>query len=138
MESFKLQISLLLLIATVTFGALGYVICEDMLVFEAFYMTLITISTVGFSEVKPLSDVGRGITLVIIILGISLLTYTLSQIASIFIEGELRKFLGRKKLKKQISELRDHFIICGYGRIGSTFVGDLRDAGIPLVVIELN
>ncbi len=67
-------------------------------------MTLITISTVGFSEVKPLSDVGRGITIVIIILGISLLTYTLSQIASIFIEGELRKFLGRKKLKKQISE----------------------------------
>jgi len=99
-------------------------------------MTLITISTVGFSEVKPLSEVGRGITIIIIILGISLLTYTLSQIASIFIEGELRDFLGRKKLKKQISDLRDHFIICGYGRIGSTIVKELRNADIPLVVIE--
>jgi len=136
MVSFKLQISLLLLITTISFGTLGYVIFEDMPGFEAFYMTLITISTVGFSEVKPLSEVGRGITIIIIILGISLLTYTLSQIASIFIEGELRDFLGRKKLKKQISDLRDHFIICGYGRIGSTIVKELRNADIPLVVIE--
>lgn len=58
--------------------------------YEAFYMTLITISTVGFSEIKPLSDVGRGITIIIIILGISLLTYTLGQVARIFVEGELR------------------------------------------------
>lgn len=136
MESFKLRVSLLLLILTITLGTVGYVIFEDMPAFEAFYMTLITISTVGFSEVKPLSDVGRGLTIVIIILGISLLTYSLGQVASIFFEGELRNFLGRKKLKKQISELRNHFIICGYGRIGSTIVRELEDAGILLVVIE--
>lgn len=99
-------------------------------------MTLITISTVGFSEIRPLSDVGRGITIIIIILGISLLTYTLGQVARIFVEGELRKVLGRRKLEKQISELRGHFIICGYGRIGSIIVKELNTAGIPLVVIE--
>jgi voltage-gated potassium channel len=136
MESFKLRISLLLLFLTICFGTFGYVLFEDMPMFDAFYMTLITISTVGFSEIRPLSDIGRIITIIIIVLGISLLTYTLGQVARIFIEGELRKFLGRKKLKKQISELRNHYIICGYGRIGETIVKELLNADIPLVVVE--
>ncbi len=99
-------------------------------------MTLITISTVGFSEIHPLSDVGRGITIVIIISGISLLTYTLGQVARIFVEGELRKVLGRRKLEKQISKLKGHYIICGYGRIGSIIVRELQSTGIPLLVLE--
>ncbi|SDP33000.1 potassium channel family protein [Desulforhopalus singaporensis] len=132
----KLKISLILLFSTIAFGTFGYVIFEDMPVFEAFYMTLITISTVGFSEIKPLTHVGRTITIVIIVLGISLLTYTLGQVARIFVEGELRKILGRRKLEKQIAGLKDHYIICGYGRIGSIIVKELRSAGIPLIVIE--
>lgn len=99
-------------------------------------MTLITISTVGFSEIKPLSVVGRWITIVVIIMGISLLTYTLGQIAKIFVEGELRRILGRRKLEKQIAALKDHYIICGYGRIGKIIVRELEAANIPLVVVE--
>lgn len=132
----KLKLSLFLLIATLAFGTIGYIEVEGMPFFEAFYMTLITISTVGFSEVKPLSHLGRGITIIIIICGISLLTYTLGQVARIFVEGELRQILGRRKLEKQISALKDHFIICGYGRIGSIIVNELKTAEIPLVVIE--
>jgi voltage-gated potassium channel len=136
MEFFKLKLSLFLLIATIAFGTTGYIVIEDMLPFEAFYMTIITISSVGFSEIKPLSDLGRGMTIVIIILGISLLTYTLGQVARIFVEGELRKVLGRRKLEKQIAELQDHYIICGYGRIGGIIVHELKTTKIPLVVIE--
>ena len=136
MDYHKLKLSLLLLLLTILFGTFGYVLVEDMGVFEAFYMTLITISTVGFSEVRPLSVLGRSITLVIIISGISLLTYTLGQVARIFVEGELRKILGRRKLEKQIAKLRDHYVICGYGRIGNIIVGELITAHIPLVVIE--
>lgn len=136
MDYSKLKLSFFLLLATIGFGTVGYVIFEDMPSFEAFYMTLITISTVGFSEIKPLSDIGRGITIVIIILGISLLTYTLGQFARIFVEGELRKVLGRRKLEKQIAALTNHYIICGYGRIGSIIVRELNTANIPLVVIE--
>ena len=136
MDYTKLKLSFFLLLATIGFGTFGYVIFEDMPIFEAFYMTLITISTVGFSEIKPLSDIGRGITIVIIILGISLLTYTLGQFARIFVEGELRKVLGRRKLEKQIAALKNHYIICGYGRIGSIIVRELNAANIPLVVIE--
>jgi voltage-gated potassium channel len=104
--------------------------------FEAFYMTLITISTVGFSEIKPLSVAGRLITVVIIVLGISLMTYTLGQVARVFIEGELRSILGRRKLEKQIAELNDHYIICGYGRIGNIIVKELKAEKISTVVIE--
>lgn len=136
MDYSKLKLSLFLLIVTIGFGTSGYIIFEDMPPFEAFYMTLITISTVGFSEIKPLSDIGRGITIIIIILGISLLTYTLGQVARIFVEGELRKVLGRRKLEKQIAALKGHYIICGYGRIGSIIVRELNTAGIPLVVID--
>lgn len=132
----KLRISLLLLIVTIAFGTGGYAIFEGMPLFEAFYMTLITISTVGFSEVRPLSNVGRSITIIIIILGISLLTYTLGQVARIFVEGELRKILGRRKLEKQIAGLKDHYIICGYGRIGAIIAKELMAAHIPIVVLD--
>ncbi len=136
MDYSKLKLSLFFLFATIVFGTVGFVIFEDMLPFEAFYMTLITISTVGFAEIKPLSDIGRVITIVIIILGISLLTYTLGQVARIFVEGELRRILGRRRLEKQIGALQNHYIICGYGRIGSIIVRELTAANIPLVIIE--
>lgn len=136
MDYFKLRISLFFLFITITFGTVGYVVFEGMTPFDAFYMVLITISTVGFGEIKPLSEIGRAMTIVIIISGISLLTYTLGQVATIFVEGELRKILGRRKLEKQIAGLKDHYIICGYGRIGQIIVKELQAANMPLVVIE--
>ena len=136
MDYSKLKISLFLLLATITSGTFGYVFVEDMSLFEALYMTLITISTVGFSEVKPLSPMGRMITIVIIVWGISLLTYTLGQVAKIFVEGELRIILGRRKLEKQIAALKNHYIICGYGRIGAIIAHELVAEKISIVVIE--
>jgi voltage-gated potassium channel len=106
--------------------------------FDAFYMTLITISTVGFGEIKPLSHGGRILTAFIIISGISVLTYTLGQVVKIFVEGELTQLLGRRKLEKQISRLNDHYIICGYGRIGKIICQELADDTIPFIVIEQN
>ena len=130
MDHTKLKLSLFFLCLTIAFGTSGYVIIEGMTLFEAFYMTVITISSVGFSEIKPLSDAGRWITIVVITLGISTLTYTLGQVARIFVEGELRRILGRRKLEKQIAALKDHFII------GQIIVKELQRANIPLVVIE--
>ncbi len=134
----RLLISLLLLCLVFTFGTIGYSHFEGMSAFDAFYMTLITISTVGFSEITPLSPAGRIMTVIIIILGIGLLTFTLGQIATILLEGKLQELLGRKKLKKQISSIHDHFIICGYGRIGKTIVTELRQHNTPVLVIENN
>lgn len=136
MDYRKLRISLLLLMAILAFGTFGYSLFEGMTPFEAFYMTLITISTVGFGEIKPLTEVGRFITVVVIITGISTGTYTIGMVARIFIEGELSKFFGRRRLEKQISELKDHFIICGYGRIGRIICRELQADDIPFVVID--
>jgi len=138
MDHSRLPIALLLLLAVIFAGTLGYYGIEGMPVFDAFYMTVITISTVGFSEIKPLSQAGRILTIAIIISGISVLTYTLGQVAKIFVEGELRRILGRRKLEKQISELSNHYIICGYGRIGSIISHELAAEKNPFVVIENN
>lgn len=136
METVKLRISLFLLMTIIVIGTVGYSTIEHMPVFDSFYMTLITISTVGFSEIAPLSLTGRVLTIFIIVSGISLLTYTLGQVAKIFIEGELRTLLGRRKLEKQISELAGHFIVCGFGRIGEVICKELADEQIPFLVIE--
>lgn len=138
MDYARLKASLLLLTAIVVFGTVGYSIFEGMTPFDAFYMTLITISTVGFGEIKPLGEVGRAITVVIIVLGISTLTYSLGQVLKIFVEGELRRILGRRKLEHQIKSLRDHYIVCGYGRIGGVISRELAREQVPFLVIEQN
>ena len=138
MDTARLRASLLLLSAIVLFGTGGYTWFEGMSVFDAFYMTLITISTVGFSEIKPLSTVGRAVTVVIIVMGIGTLTYTLGQVVKIFVEGELSRILGRRKLEQQVQTLKGHYIICGYGRIGEIISRELEREKIPFVVIEQN
>ena len=125
MNAGKFRYSIFLLTAIIAFGTFGYSIFEDMPLFDAFYMTIITISTVGFSEIRPLTVVGRSITLVVIVLGISAGTYTIGVIVRWFVEGELRKIFGRRKLQKQMADLKNHFIVCGFGRIGRIICQEL-------------
>lgn len=136
MDLKRLRISFTLLSATIFLGTIGYYFVEDMSLFDSFYMTLITISTVGFSEVKPLTNYGRIVTIAIISTGITIGAYTIGTIVRMLIEGELRKTYGRRKLEKQISTLHDHYIICGYGRIGSLICKELQYHNIDFVVID--
>jgi voltage-gated potassium channel len=114
----RLRYAFFMLIGILAFGTYGYYFVEKMPLFEAFYMTMITISTVGYAEIVPLSHAGRALTIIIIILGITVGAYTIGMLVKAFIEGELLKMFGRIKVQKQISELKDHFIVCGFGRIG--------------------
>ncbi len=134
----KIRISLLLLLGTISFGTFSYHIVEGMSFFESFYMTIITISTVGFSEIRPLSVYGRIITVILISTGITIGAYTIGNLLRLLIEGEMTKTFGRRKLEKQIAKLRNHFIICGYGRIGGLICRELAAHGIDFVVIENN
>jgi voltage-gated potassium channel len=138
MESKKLRNAFIMLLGILAFGTFGYYLFESMPFFEAFYMTIITISTVGFSEIAPLSHVGRGITVIIIILGISVGTYTIGIIVKWFVEGELQKIFWRLRVQKQIADLKDHYIICGFGRIGRTICGELYADDTDFVIIEQN
>lgn len=136
MDSIKLRYSLLMLFGIIAFGTCGYYFVEHMPLFDAFYMTIITISTVGFAEVIPLSQAGRIITVIIIILGISVGAYTIGMLVRALVEGELVQIFGRRKVQKQVSGLKNHFIICGFGRIGRIVCSELDADNIDFVVIE--
>lgn len=136
MNSKKLRYSLLMLIGIIAFGTCGYYLVEHMPLFEAFYMTIITMSTVGFAEVIPLSQSGRIITVIIIILGISAGAYTIGMLVRALVEGELVQIFGRIKVQKQVSGLKQHFIICGFGRIGRIICDELAADNVNFVVIE--
>jgi len=136
MSSKKPVFALVSLVFVLVFGTFGYHLVEGMLLFDAFYMTLITISTVGFAEISPLTPAGRIITVFIIVFGIGIGTYSIGLIVRVFIEGELANYFGRRKVKKQVSDLHDHFIVCGFGRIGRTICRELAEDHVPFIVIE--
>ena len=122
-----LRISVAALIAVIALGTLGYSSIEEWSAFDALYMTVITLATVGFKEVQPLSPEGKFFTIVLIISGTGMIAYTLSCLLQFTLEGQLRIILGRKKLESRISKLRDHYIICGFGRIGHRICRANRD-----------
>jgi len=134
----SLKISLLILLLLIALSTMGYMILEGWRFLDAFYMTIITVSTVGFREVHDLSGAGRVFTILVIVFGVSVLGYTVGKLAQIMFEGQIQRFLGRKKLEKSIDELRDHYIVCGYGRIGSLICKEFADKPIPFVVVENN
>jgi len=132
----NLRIVLLLLFVLVTFGTVGYMVIEGWPAIDALYMTVITIASVGFKEVHDLSMAGQLFTIILIMVGVGVITYAAASIIKFVVEGQLRSILGRKKLEKQIARLRGHYIICGYGRIGTHIVRELEAKPLPLVVVE--
>ena len=136
MDFKKLHTSFIILAAILAIGTIGYIYIEDLSFFDSLYMTIITISTVGFSEIHPLTVPGRILTMILICASISIGAYSLAIIVRVFIEGELQKKFEKKKMEKQIQKLKDHFIICGFGRIGRIICKELNEDDIDFVVIE--
>lgn len=132
----NLHISLLFLVGLLVIGTAGYVVIEKWSLLDAVYMTVITVSTVGFKEVFVLSPAGRLFTIVLIIFGVSFIAYGAGSIVQFMVEGQLRSILGRRKLEKRIAKLRNHYIICGYGRIGTHICRELEAKPVPFVVVE--
>jgi voltage-gated potassium channel len=120
------------------FGTLGYRLLENFGWLEALYMTVITVTTVGYGEVRPLGDVGRIFTMVLIGTGVGTILYILTAATQFMVEGKLREVLGRRSVERAIGSLKGHYIICGYGRIGALVCEMLLDAGRQVVVIDSN
>ena len=118
-------------------GTLGYVSIEGWSVADSLYMVVITLSTVGFREVAPLSPLGRYWTIGLIITGIVAVASVAANFSRLALEGELRHLVGRRRMDKEITRLRDHFIICGYGRVGKEVASNLRSENLPIVVIDI-
>lgn len=120
----------------VLLGSVGYVFLEGYSPVEALYMTLITVSTVGFREVRPLSESGMVFTSLLIISSIGTFAYAISALTTYFVDGEYRNTFKAARLKKEIDKLENHVIVCGHGRVGEMAVSELRDHDTTVVVIE--
>lgn len=132
----RIWITLFFFVFILLLGTVGYVFIERWTPIESFYMTIITLSTVGFQEVRPLSENGRVFTAFLILVGIGTVGYGFGNIAAFFIEGELKEIVRIRKMEKIIEKLHDHIIICGYGNEGRHAGEELTHSKVPFVIIE--
>jgi voltage-gated potassium channel len=127
-----------ILILIVAAGTIGYMIIEGWQFIDALYMTVITISTVGFKEVNEVDAAGRIFTIFLVFSGVGFTLYVAAAVVQFMVEGRIRIILGRRRLDKKIDRLKNHYIICGYGRIGRVLCRHLKRADIDVAVIEKN
>jgi len=120
----------------ILFGTVGYVVVEGWSFWDSFYMTVTTLTTVGYKEVHALTFRGQVFTVILIIGGVGTVLYALTAGAKVLLEGELQEIYGRKMVEKKLKDLKGHFIVCGYGRMGKVIARELEHERLQFVVIE--
>jgi len=139
MDNIKnLILSFLLTLFIIFIGTTGYIIIEDWNILDALYMTVITLTTVGYGEVHDVSKMGRIFTIFLVFFGFGFIIYVAGAVVQFMVEGRIRAILGRKILDRKINRLKNHYIVCGYGRIGRVLCKRLIIEPIDLVVVESN
>ena len=129
---------LLALLLILIGGTAGYVLIEGWSLLDAFYMSAITITTVGYREVQPLSEAGQVFTVVLLFFGVGAAFYILTTLVAAILEGDLRQVYGARRMKVMIERLHDHYIVCGFGRVGEQVALELQSRDAPFVVVEIN
>jgi len=131
-----LKISIFVLLMLVSVGTSGFMAIERWSFLDALYMTVITLGTVGFKEIHDLSDTGKIFTMLLIVVGVSVIGYIVGSLAQIMFEGQIQRIVGRKRVEKMIDALKDHYIICGFGRIGSLICKEFKANDLQFVIVE--
>src|ERR1700704_2004321 len=129
---------LLAVAATLAIGTVGFVLIDHYPAFDAFYMTLTTMTTVGYGEVHPLSVAGRVFNSFLIFFGVTTIFIAIGAMTQTIIELEFGDAIGKRRKKRMIDNLKDHYIICGFGRVGRGAASELSHAGVPFVVVDIN
>jgi voltage-gated potassium channel len=122
---------------TLAMGTVGFTVIEGYPLFDAFYMTLITITTVGYAEIHPLSHAGRVFNSFLIFFGVTIMFFAIGAMTQSLIELELGEYFGKRRTRRMIQKLDRHFIICGYGRVGRNAAGELQRSGVPFVIVDV-
>ena len=117
-------------------GTIGFMLIDHYPLFDAFYMTLITISTVGYGEVHPLSHAGRVFNSFLIFFGVTVMLLAVGGMTQAIIELELNQYFGKRRTRKMIDALHDHYIVCGFGRVGRGAAAELQRAKVPFLVVD--
>ena len=128
----------MLLSLVVLLGTSGYMVVEEWPLLDALYMTVITITTVGYGEVSTVSESGRVFTVFLIFAGMGIMAYTLGIVAQIMVEFQVRDLIGRRRMGLKLKNMKNHYIVCGHGRIGSIIAQELKSNGISLIVVDQN
>ena len=132
----SLVLAFFLLAMVQVVGVCGYVLIEGWSPLDAWWMVLITLTTIGYGEVQPLSQEGRLFTIVLILFGLGLVTYTVTTTTRAVFEGNVVRDWRRRRRRKAMEALSDHYIVVGYGRLGHAVSGELRETGHAVVVVE--
>jgi voltage-gated potassium channel len=129
-------LAIAMLLAVLSVGTAGYVVIEGWSAWDALYMTITSVTTVGYREVHPLTRPGQAFTIVLLITGVGTLFYTVTLLVARVVEGGLHHRWEARRHARMLDELRQHFIVCGYGRIGRTVTDEFRRQHVPCVVID--
>ncbi|PKQ69818.1 potassium channel family protein [Raineya orbicola] len=132
----RLLIAITVLFLSFATGVAGFMLIEDYQFFDALYMCVITTSTIGYQEVRPLSDVGRAFNIFYILTNLAIFAFVISTLTSYLFEGELQRIFKRYQIRKIIKKMKNHIIVCGYGRNGFNVCQELDRLKIPYVLIE--
>jgi len=131
-----LKLALLAICTVVSIGTFGYMLIEGWSLLDSLYMSVVTLATVGYREVHLLSTSGMIFTIFLIVFGVGIIAYSIGSFAQFMVEGHLQKLLGRRQVEKKIAKLTGHYIVCGFGRIGSIICREFNERPCPFVVIE--
>lgn len=126
----------MVLVAVLAGGMIGYMVIEGWSAWDALYMAVTTVSTVGYREVHPLSTAGQAFTVVLIVVGVSTALYAFSVFAAVVVAGGWPKYIERWRYDRMINHLSEHYVICGYGRIGSIVANEFKRQKMPFIVVD--
>jgi voltage-gated potassium channel len=134
----RLLLIVVAIVTTLTIGTVGFTLIDHYPVFDAFYMTLTTMTTVGYMEIHPLSRAGRIFNIFLISFGVSTIFIAIGAMTQTIIELEFGDALTKRRTKRMIDNLKDHFIVCGFGRVGRGAAAELKHSGVPFIVVDVN
>jgi voltage-gated potassium channel len=134
----RLLLIVLAIVTTLAIGTVGFSLIEHWPPFDAFYMTLTTMTTVGYTEIHPLSKIGRVFNSFLIFFGVSTIFIAIGAMTQTIVELEFGDAISKRRNKRMIDKLKDHFIVCGFGRVGRGAAFDFQRAGVPFVVVDKN
>ena len=124
------------LVVVVTVGITGYMVIEGWSLLDSAYMTILTLTTVGYEEVHPLSSTGRIFTIFLMVAGVGVMLYVLTTVVNLAVAHEVGSLFRRRKLKTRIAKLKGHFIVCGFGRVGRVVASTLQGESAPVIVVD--
>lgn len=134
----ELLVPLVVLLSIIIIGFFGFIFIEDLSPLKSLYLLVITFATIGYGDVVPLTDLGKAFTIIIVISGLTVGLYSIGKISAFFVEGELSTLLKQRKMNKVLERMKNHYIVCGYGKTGKHVLEDLLKKGLEVVIIESN